>query len=87
MTVNEAVRRLKKNINEDNEEYYRKEFVEAYYMAISALEKQNPVKPEVKPNQYKAGRNNYYCPDCGKILNNEKHCPDCGKAIDYDGFF
>lgn len=62
----------------------------AYYVAISALEKQIPKKPRLS----KGCNWSYRCPSCGNLLfwtdEPKNHgikyayCPDCGQHIDWD---
>ena len=64
---------------------------EAFDMAISALEKQIPKKPEQsKIPRYGMGYEYYdwYCPTCGRFLafessNGDHHCT-CGQAIEWE---
>ena len=65
---------------------------EAFDMAISALEKQIPKKPEQsKTPRYGMGYEYYdwCCPTCGRFLafessKGDHHCT-CGQAIDWEG--
>lgn len=89
MTLKEAIRR----IEEHNEIHTKKErqailITEALNMAVEALEKQIPVKP-----------NGEYCPCCKRHLrkpkvsigytgkaknrNGDAYCPSCGQRIDW----
>lgn len=77
-----------------------KEFVksvnEAINMAISALEKQEPKKPKIEPNEFCKweGWNDYLCPSCGRPLisnvngewfcgKKQDFCDICGQRIDW----
>lgn len=78
MTNEEAIRILGRMLDEFcNEDSYAPECKDAVDMAISALEKQMPKKPE-----YEGW---LYCPICGKdiLMEGYKFCPDCGQRIDW----
>ena len=53
-------------------------YIEAYDMAISALEKQIPKKPTLHEGWL-------YCSVCKKdiLMEGYKFCPDCGQRIDW----
>lgn len=57
----------------------------AYEMAISALEKQIPKKPNI--HGYREGREintiSYTCPICNKHIGRENFCKHCGQALDW----
>lgn len=63
---------------------------EAYNMAISALEKQIPKKPDVEGDSYDKDGNMIYdtwiCPCCGICYEVEydeyDYCPECGQKLD-----
>jgi hypothetical protein len=78
MTPNEAIRRIK-----EHNEIHR-----ALNMAVSALEKQIPMKPEYKPLKTGLITTNYKCPICGcRRLWHTKDiafCPDCGQKLDWN---
>ena len=86
MKNQEAIAQLKE-INREAHIYS-----EAVEMAISALEKQIPKKPEQsKIPRYGMGYEYYdwYCPTCGRFLafessKGDHHCT-CGQAIDWEG--
>ena len=76
MNREEAIKSLKNII-----EYwtYQPTEVESATLAISALEKQMPKKPELKLGIY-------FCSECGNSFNddmNENYCNCCGQAIDW----
>ena len=66
---------------------------EAVKLAIEALEKQIPKKPELVPEPYDDGVSDItkyidlpYCQNCGDLLHSvidSKHCVKCGQAIDW----
>ena len=68
----------------DNEDFA------AIQMAISALEKQIPKKPDYEGDGYDENGNLIYdtwiCPNCGRHYevdyDDYDFCPDCGQAID-----
>ena len=55
-----------------------KTLIEAYRVALSAIEKQIPKKPT---------RTNWiYCPSCNwgiTLMKGTHHCPKCGQALDW----
>ncbi len=96
MVIKEAIRRIK----EHNEIHSRKEknfaihITEALNLAIEALEKQIPKKPDYEGDGYDENGILIYdraiCPCCGNDdfeydINNWgcKFCPDCGQALDW----
>lgn len=58
--------------------------IDNYNLAIQALEKQVPAKPEMYIGDYEFERWPI-CPKCNGELhpNGEKFCSDCGQAIDW----
>ena len=62
-------------------EFTEEEKYEAYSMAIQALEKQIPKKPDFTEDKEFA-----LCPCCnGKgLLNKQKYCDNCGQKIAFD---
>lgn len=77
MTPQEAIGQLRCNVEGD---YINLDDLEAFELAISALEKQIP-KKVVKHN----GSELYHCPNCDTYFlgNGFKHCTDCGQALDW----
>ena len=68
------------------------ELKEAIYMAIDALEKQIPKKPDehLEPikKHMEEGKTAPFCPVCGEDLLDEAndcymYCPECGQKIDW----
>lgn len=56
---------------------------EAFEMAISALEKQKPVKVDSEWDRY-YGKNNPCCGACGAYVDEySKYCKRCGRPIDW----
>lgn len=91
MTNQEAIETIKIAIAEV-EWNYPMDYSIAFDMAITALEKQIPKKPEEYEDKY------YACPVCGNVLlhkwekyptklmsknNGLPYCLSCGKAIDW----
>lgn len=91
MTNQEAIETIKIAI-EEVEWNYTMDYSIAFDMAITALEKQIPKKPEEYEDKY------YACPVCGNVLlhkwekyptklmsknNGLPYCLSCGKAIDW----
>lgn len=66
-----------------------KPLIEAYGVAISALEKQIPKRVELYKHNGDFKWENYPCPCCGEMLGLEvdkryvKFCPNCGQALDW----
>lgn len=83
MTNEEAIETLKRNYPSECFEQLR----EAVDMAISALEKQIPMKSGMKKLIGKLGNNNVYvipCGNCGSSIKiTHLFCPWCGQAIDW----
>lgn len=66
--------------------------LEAVKMAVDALERQVPKKPEKEEIHYNAQLFRYFCPYCREILAlgrsvevipHKLKCPDCGQYIDW----
>ena len=64
--------------------------LDAIGIAISALEKQMPKKPDLEGYGYADGKpvyDTWICPGCGKDYELDydeyKYCPECGQAIDW----
>lgn len=66
--------------------------VEVFDMAISALKKQQPMKPdehlELIKKHMEEGKTAPFCPVCGEVLLDEyndcyMYCPECGQKIDW----
>lgn len=63
---------------------------EAASMAIKALEKQIPKKPDIWGDGYADGQlvyDSYDCPNCGKTYeldyDDYDYCPKCGQKLDW----
>jgi tRNA(Ile2) C34 agmatinyltransferase TiaS len=60
------------------------EYISAFDNAISALDKQRPMKLDVYDDDCRAD-----CPMCGRAFENNvnewgcKYCPDCGQTLDW----
>lgn len=86
MTENEAIEELKYDCNELGKAIpcdtsWGCSFENAYGMAIQALKKQIPKKPDFTEDKEFA-----LCPCCnGKgLLDKQKYCDNCGQKIDLD---
>ena len=92
MTLQEAMERIKVY----NEIYSKNLPCEmpmnkAFIMAVNALEKQIPKKPDLEGDGYdENGELIYdigYCPNCHHefevYYDATKHCPECGQALDW----
>ena len=85
MTPQEAIGQLRCNVEGD---YINLDDLEAFELAISALEKQIPKKPIPLKDNYTGKIVSYGCPDCNNtdLGNNEfknKYCENCGQALDW----
>ena len=85
MTIEEAIKQLQLN-----KPSAYSELRNAIDIAIEALEKQIPKKPDFEGDGYWNGQlvyDTWICPNCEKRyeLDFEEydHCPNCGKAIDW----
>ena len=83
MKLEEAIENLKYLISEDCCDT-QMDYVDEIEIAIQALEKQVPKKPEMYIGDYEFERWPI-CPKCKGELhpNGEKFCSDCGQAIDW----
>ena len=89
MTIEEAIKLLEIQKPVMGCKEYKKPLMTAYDMAIEALEKQIPKKPDFEGDGYWNGQlvyDTWICPKCEKRyeLDFEEydHCPNCGQAID-----
>ena len=74
MTIKEAIGQLKCNVEGD---YINLDDLEAFNLAIPALEKQIPKKPIKTPDNHK-----WFCPTChNPIRFGRNHCCNCGQKI------
>lgn len=85
MTIEEAIKQL-----ELNRPLAYTELREAIDMAIAALEKQIPKKPDFEGDGYWNGQlvyDTWICPNCEKRYEVDyeeyDHCPYCGQKIDW----
>lgn len=87
MTIDKAIKFAKENVLA-----YTSEMAEFKVLAIEALEKQKPKKPDYEGDGYWDGvlvYDTWICPCCGKEYevdyDDYKYCPECGQAIDWEG--
>ena len=81
MTESEAIKEVRFNMSKIGlSDKAAKRVVEARNMAIKALEKQIPKKPD-----FTADKEFALCPCCnGKgLLNKQKYCDNCGQKLDW----
>ena len=81
MTESEAIKEVRFNMSKIGlSDKAAKRVVEARNMAIKALEKQIPKKPDFTEDKEFA-----LCPCCnGKgLLNKQKYCDNCGQKLDW----
>lgn len=93
MTPQEAIERLKGRHMTMSMGFARKDGMleckaqnEAINMAVAALEKQIPKKPEYSSDGYAPDGTEVWdahCPNCEHELDIEDICPNCGQAIDW----
>ena len=89
MTNSEAIKILE---SIDNADEMDEELCQAYNMAIEALEKQIPKKPDYEGDAYYDGEiviDTWICPNCEKDYevdyDDYDYCPYCGQHIDHSG--
>lgn len=91
MTKKEALTTL--NLMKCNAELDKKRILLACNIAMEAIRKQIPWKPDLEGDGYDdKGELIYdtgYCPDCCHefevYYDAPKYCPDCGKALNWEG--
>lgn len=98
MTKQNAIDKIKcfPNWNLDDEWLLENEMQELSEMAIAALERQIPRKPQIEPNKYSSLTQHCYCPTCGRyfgqrgihneiLFSKESYCQGkgCGQAMDW----
>ena len=83
MTIEEAIKDIKENIQPSVGG-------KSLEMAIAALEKQIPKKPDLEGDGYADGQlvyDTWICPNCEKRYevdyDNYDYCPNCGQHIDW----
>ena len=82
MTYEEAIKELKewREFAEKRGSYYGEKAIPTYDLAIEALEKQIPKKP----NDYYEDSVDDECAVWGTIVfERDRYCPRCGQAIDW----
>jgi hypothetical protein len=86
MTAQEAI----KELNYDETAYGGKCTKPVREVAIEALEKQIPKKPDLEADGYADGQlvyDTWICPCCGEYYevdyDDYDYCPNCGQAIDW----
>ena len=90
MRIQEAIESLKYLISGDCTDT-QMDFVEEITMAIGALEKRIPKKPDYEGDGYDDSGNIIYdtwvCPNCGDRFEvdyeTHQYCPMCGQCIDW----
>ena len=92
MTENDAIKELETSIDLAKmctQNYERKNEIQGYEMAIKALEKQIPKKPNIEGDGYADGQlvyDTWICPCCEKHYeidyDSYDYCPNCGQHID-----
>ena len=92
MTESEAIKILQRDLQIQLENKALPDGIEAIQIAIQALEKQIPKKPEYEADGYADGELVYdyaKCPICGHDFEygiNDwgcEHCSDCGQKLDW----
>ena len=90
MTEREAIKLLSEIRDSEYVKYmgiktamFNEKAIEAFDLAISALEKQEKKPAKAKFNK-RYNKFVYFCPVCGEVTGNYDFCSECGQAIDYD---
>lgn len=92
MTAKEAIRRIKVHNKVHSQKKHNAILItKALDMAVEALEKQIPKKPNIYGDGYDDDGNliydTYDCPNCQKSFEMEyeeyDYCPNCGQALDW----
>jgi tRNA(Ile2) C34 agmatinyltransferase TiaS len=79
MTPQEAIKAMKFN-KENLYNGISNQFISAFDVAISALEKQIPKKV----HRYDVNLSEKFCPNCGLSIENKGgYCAECGQALDW----
>ena len=78
MTENEAIELIENDLKLHSKDLSSK-YKNGLRMAINALEKQIPKKPEME--KY-TKRELYFCPICSTEVTDYKYCPHCGQKIE-----
>lgn len=92
MDIQEAIDRIKiHNEIHSKQEHFAVHITHALQMAIEALGKQIPERPDLEGDGYWDGELVYdtgYCPRCRKDYEIEYHtprfCENCGQALDWE---
>ena len=93
MTPEEALRRIKihNEIHNRKEKHFAVHITEALNVAVNALEKQIPKRPDFEGDGYDENGyliyDTWICPCCEEHYevdyDDYKHCPNCGQSIDW----
>ena len=88
MTENEAIELIENDLKLHSKDLSSK-YKNGLRMAINALEKQIPKRPDIEGDGYADGHlvyDTWICPNCGKYYeidyDNYDYCPNCGQHID-----
>ena len=88
MTESEAIELIEKDLKLHSK-YLSGKYKNSLRMAIKALEKQIPKKPNIEGDGYADGQlvyDTWICPCCGKHYeidyDSYDYCPNCGQHID-----
>ena len=91
MTNKEAIEQLRERLAITDYRQQIPEYYEAIELAVEALGKQMPKRPDYEGDGYADGElvyDTWICPNCGKYYevdyDNYKYCPECGQAIDLE---
>ena len=92
MTAKEAIKRIENHIEcHSKKERFAVHIIEALQMAVDALKKQIPQKPDLEADGYDENGelvfDTGYCPKCRADYEVDyhapKHCENCGQALDW----
>ena len=88
MTENEAIELIENDLKLHSKDLSSK-YKNGLRMAINALEKQIPKRPDIEGDGYADGHlvyDTWICPCCGKYYeidyDDYEYCPNCGQSID-----
>ena len=98
MTNKEAIEQLKERLAITDYRQQIPEYYEAIELAVEALEKQMPKKPNYVPDDDTCVYYHWECPECGNYYghsikkgiralygNSAVYCSRCGQCLDWEG--
>ena len=98
MTNKEAIEQLRERLAMTDYRQQIPEYYEAIELAVEALEKQMPKKPNYVPDDDTCVYYHWECPECGNYYGNSikkgiralygnraAYCSRCGQCLDWEG--